>query len=103
MQKNFCSLSVLFYLINFIKPALSQCTCDDPLKPFANTVTVTSSNGVIIRQQPCTGSSRIGSLSNVDRFTPITDCLGECVEIVNTWLKVQNPSGFIWAGATDYP
>ncbi|CAH1760749.1 4680_t:CDS:1 [Entrophospora sp. SA101] len=96
-------------LINFIQPALSQCTCGSPIKPTMSPVTVTSSNGVKIRNKPCLSGKVIASLGKGAKFNPVTDCLGQCVSQgakTNIWLRVfvkGGKTGFLWAGATNYP
>ncbi len=99
-NKSLLLIISIIYLISFIQTALSQCVCDDPVDPSAETVTVTSSIGVNIRDQPCV-AKKVGSLAQGAKFSPTRDCLGQCVEGSKTWLQVND--GFIWAGATDYP
>ena len=98
----------IFCSISFVQTALSQpsqplCTCDALIDPTSPTVTVTASEGVYIRSQACTSSTILGSLTLGKQFNSTSDCLGECVDDVDTWLVVTNPDGFIWSGTTDYP
>jgi hypothetical protein len=107
LKKSFLILiAAVIYLMSLIQPALSQaCKCSYPTPPDIKKCKVTSSNGVIIRDKPCTSGVPIGSLKRGDVFSPNLDCLGQCVDRNRIWLRVyaKGPRlGYLWAGATNY-
>jgi|SRR6266542_1987502 len=90
-----------FSFISLSSPLNKRQACSFTTSEFSGSAKVTDSEGLNIREEPCTDSAKVGAHNFGDTFSfSLVSDDGECVNGIKTWLFSEK--GWSWSGATNF-